>query len=63
MTGRVVYIIFEGELLLSIIDGETGLGIVRIDDGFCGAQKRLAQDNGCPCNTLGVRLVFCTCIE
>ena len=29
--------ILESELLLSILDGETNLGTVRIDDGFCGA--------------------------
>ena len=38
--------IFEGELLLSILDGETDLGTVHVDDGFCGAQEKLAQDDG-----------------
>ena len=29
--------ILEGELLLSILDGEADLGTVCVDDGFCGA--------------------------
>jgi len=49
MTRRVVYTIFEGELLLSILEGEIDLGTVCMNDGFCGAQERSAQDNGCPC--------------
>ena len=48
MTRRVVYTILESKILLSILDCETNLGTIRIDDGFCGAQERLAQDNGCP---------------
>ena len=48
MTRRVMYMILESELLLSILDGEIDLGTVRVDDGFCGALERSAQNNGCP---------------
>ena len=48
MTRRVMYTILESKLLLSILDCETDLSIVRVDDGICGAQERLAQDNRYP---------------
>ena len=32
-----MYTILEGEFLLSILDGETDLGTVRVDDASCGA--------------------------
>ena len=37
MTRRVMYMILESKLLLPILDGETDLGTIRIDDDFCGA--------------------------
>ena len=37
MTRRVVFTILESKLLLPILYGEADLGIVRVDDGFCGA--------------------------
>jgi hypothetical protein len=40
--------ILESKFILSILYSETDLGIVCVDDGFCGAQERSAQDNGCP---------------
>jgi hypothetical protein len=48
MTRRVVYMILESDFFLSILDCETDLGTVRVDDGFCSAQERLAKDNECP---------------
>ena len=44
-----MYTILESELVLYILNYEINLGTVRIDDGFCGAYERLAQDNVCPC--------------
>ena len=40
--------ILEWKLLLFILDYEAYFGTIRIDDGFCGAQERSAQDDGCP---------------
>ena len=40
--------VLERELLLFILDQETDLGTVCVDDGLRGAQERLAQDDGCP---------------
>ena len=37
MTRSVVYTILKSKLLLSILDYETDLGTVRVDDGFCSA--------------------------
>ena len=44
----MMHMILESELLLSILDGETNLGTVYLDDGFCGAQERLTQNDGYP---------------
>jgi hypothetical protein len=35
-------VVLERELLLLVLDRETDLGSVCIDDGLCGAQERLA---------------------
>jgi hypothetical protein len=40
--------VLERELLLLILDSEIDISSVRIDDGLCGAQERLAQNEGCP---------------
>ena len=40
--------ILESKFLLPILNCDIDLGTVRIDDGFCGAQERPTQDNGCP---------------
>jgi hypothetical protein len=37
VTWKMVYMILESKLLLSILDGEADLGTVHVDDGFCGA--------------------------
>ena len=42
MTRRLQDADLERELLLFILDHETDLGTVRVDDGFCGAQERSA---------------------
>ena len=34
MTRRVMYTILESKLLLPILDGETDLGTIHIDDGW-----------------------------
>ena len=42
MTRRLQDAVLERELLLFTLDREIDLGIVCVDDGFCGAQERLA---------------------
>ena len=48
MTRRLQDVVLKRELLIFILDREIDLGTVSIDYGFCDAQERLAQDNGCP---------------
>jgi hypothetical protein len=47
MSRRLQNTVLERKLLLFILDYEADLGTVCIDDGFCGAQERSAQNNGC----------------
>jgi hypothetical protein len=47
MSRRLQDAVLERELLL-VLDHETDLGSVHIDDGLCDAQERLAQDDRCP---------------
>ena len=42
MTRRLQDAVLERELLLFTLDREIDLGIVCVDDGFCGAQERSA---------------------
>ena len=42
MTRRLQDAVPKIELLLFILDRETDLGTIRIDDGVCGAQERSA---------------------
>jgi hypothetical protein len=39
--------VLEQELLIFILDCETDLGSVRVDDGLYDAQERSAQNDGC----------------
>jgi hypothetical protein len=48
MSRRLQDAVLERELLLLVLDCETDLGSVHIDDGLCDAQERLAQDDRCP---------------
>jgi hypothetical protein len=48
MCRRLQNEIFERKFLLFILDHETDLGTVHVDDGFCGAQEWSTQDDGCP---------------
>jgi hypothetical protein len=47
MCRRLQNAVLERELLLLVLDHETDLGSVCIDDGFCSAQERSAQNDGC----------------
>jgi hypothetical protein len=47
MCRRLQNAVLERELLLLVLDREIDLGSVCIDDGFCSAQERLAQNDGC----------------
>ena len=40
--------ILKREFLLSIFNCQIDFSTVHVDNGFCGAQKRSTQDNGCP---------------
>jgi hypothetical protein len=40
--------ILEGEFLLPILDCQTDLVTVCVDNGFRGIQEGSAQDDGCP---------------
>ena len=42
MTRRLQDAVLERELLLFILEREIDLGTICVDDGFCGAQERLA---------------------
>jgi hypothetical protein len=48
MCRRLQDAVFERELLLLVLDHEIDLGTVREDNGFCSAQERSAQNDGCP---------------